>query len=392
MVSINSEVMKVIDGTYYEGGGGLIRDTLSYATILSKSIRIESIRANRPGKGGLRVEHTASINALRKLSASTVEGNAPHSREITFYPHAGLSESGSKPLHTIEEQIEGAAGIFMVAMLPYVLFSSLGPARSFSSQERLGDGIEFTIRAGTQCVRAPSFAYVHQVLIPTFRSIGIGEENLKVRKDHEQGWHTEFLSIPGRITAWAKPLKKPLPAFQLDRRGKVVRIRGTIYGPEEVLDSFHETVKREIERSLKPGWSSSIEVLTEAYPSNVPGQFHLLLVAETEGPRAFLGYDQVYPQRAGFPDELKNNNNELLRHITLVCIRGLHDELLHGNAVDEHLEDILVPYQVLADGFSSVTSEQNKEFVQEEQELEVPLGKLEGQYLAFTTTVKAKSC
>jgi RNA 3'-terminal phosphate cyclase (ATP) len=378
MGSISEEDLILIEGTRYEGGGGLIRDTLSYATLLNKPVRVESIRANRPGKGGLRLEHTDSINAMARLSASTVEGNTPCSREITFYPHAALedSSSGRDPLHSLEIQVEGAAAIFMIAVLPYVFFSTLRPASSSFANERIGGGIDLNIRAGTLCVRAPSYAYVQQVLIPSFQSINIGEEHLKVYNDHEQGWHTEFGHTPGRMRVWAKPFNKPLLAFQLERRGTVVRIRATIHGPGETLDVFHEIVRREIKDALKPGWSSSVEVLSDAFASVAPGQYHLLLVAETEHPRAYLGYEQIYPQREGLSRGLQNSSEELFRYITLVCIRGLYDELAHGNAVDEHLEDILVPYQVLADGFSSSTAKRNAELVQENENLTIPFGTL----------------
>ncbi|KAL2842510.1 RNA 3'-terminal phosphate cyclase/enolpyruvate transferase [Aspergillus pseudodeflectus] len=383
---VSNTGITVIDGTRYEGGGGLIRDTLSYATILNKPVRIESIRANRPGTGGLRLEHTVAIDTVSKLAASIVDGNTPASREITFRPHAAPevhSFRSSFPLqqslHSMEVTVEGAAAILMVAVLPYVLFSTLGPAatKSFSAREALGDsGIEFTIRAGTLCVKAPSFVYVHQVLLPTFRAIGISEENLQLRDDYEQGWHTDFARVPGRMTMWARPLARPLPAFQLERRGAVVRLRAMIHGPVDILNAFHATVRQEIQGALTlgPGCSpsSSVEVLSEAFASTAPGQYHLLLVAETEGPRAFLGYEQVYPQKEGFPHGLESNTAELHRHLTRVCLRGLYDELAHGNAVDEHTEALLIPYQVLAHGFSSTTAERNKQLVQENEELAVP--------------------
>jgi RNA 3'-terminal phosphate cyclase (ATP) len=377
MGSISEVNLILIEGTRYEGGGGLIRDTLSYATLLNKPVRVESIRARRPGKGGLRLEHTVSINAMARLSASTVEGNTLYSREITFYPHAALedSSSGRDPLHSLECQVEGAAAIFMIAVLPYVFFSTLGQASSSFANERIGGGIDLNIRAGTLCVRAPSYAYVQQVLIPTFRSINIGEEHIKVYNEHEQGWHTEFGHTPGRMRVWAKPFNKPLPAFQLERRGTVVRIRATIHGPEETLDVFHEIVRREIKDALKPGWSS-VEVLSDAFASVAAGQYHLLLVAETEHPQAYLGYEQIYPQRGGLPCGLQNSSEELFRYMSLVCIRGLYDELAHGNAVDEHLEDILVPYQALADGFSSTTAGRNAKLVQETENLAIPFGTL----------------
>jgi RNA 3'-terminal phosphate cyclase (ATP) len=367
----NSSGITIVNGSKYEGGGGLLRDIISYASILNKPVEISSIRANRPGHGGLRLEHTVAINALSILTAANVVGNSPWSRHLAFHPHASPDASGRSAICSLDKTTEGSAAIFMLAVMPYVLFSGLGPAGAFSA-EALQDGIEFTIRAGTLCVKAPSFAYVQQVIVPTFRLIGIGEENLKVSQNHEQGWHTDFVKVPGRMTVWIKPLRSPLKALFLDRRGKVVRIRATVHGPKEVLDLFHDTVRKELSDALKS--LSLIEVVSDALISIFPEQFHLLLVAETDSPITFLGYEQVYPQLDRYPVGLEKNLDQLFTHLTRVCIRGLYDELSHGNAVDEHLEGMLVLYQTLADGFSSVTAERNEQFVKENSELEIPFG------------------
>ena len=58
-IKLNIDV--VIAGNSHEGGGGVVRDSLTYSTILDKKIRIESIRAGRSGTGGLRSEHTVAI-------------------------------------------------------------------------------------------------------------------------------------------------------------------------------------------------------------------------------------------------------------------------------------------------------------------------------------------
>ena len=67
-----------------EGGGGLIRDALTYSTLLDRSLRIKNIRADRPGIGGLRVENTVAIEAMSNLSNAGVEGNTASSRTMTY--------------------------------------------------------------------------------------------------------------------------------------------------------------------------------------------------------------------------------------------------------------------------------------------------------------------
>lgn len=57
-----------ICGTQFEGGGGLIRDAMTYSTILNRSLHIFNIRANRPGVGGLRKEHVVAVDTMARLS------------------------------------------------------------------------------------------------------------------------------------------------------------------------------------------------------------------------------------------------------------------------------------------------------------------------------------
>ena len=51
----------------------------------------------------------------------------------------------------------------------------------------------------------------------------------------------------------------------------------------------------------------------------------------------------------------KGGTENTLLYLTCVCIHGLSDQFSRGNAVDDHVEDMLAIYQTLANGFSSVT-------------------------------------
>jgi len=52
---------------------------------------------------------------------------------------------------------------------------------------------------------------------------------------------------------------------------------------------------------------------------------------------------------------LKEGSEDTLLYLMHVCIRGSSDQLSRGNAVDDHMEDMLAIYQTLANGFSSIT-------------------------------------
>ncbi|MGZ5056745.1 MAG: RNA 3'-terminal phosphate cyclase, partial [Methylobacter sp.] len=63
----------VIDGSYGEGGGQILRSSLSLAAITGRSVRIEKLRANRK-KPGLAAQHLTSVRAAAMLCDATLEG------------------------------------------------------------------------------------------------------------------------------------------------------------------------------------------------------------------------------------------------------------------------------------------------------------------------------
>lgn len=362
-----------IFGSQFEGGGGLIRDSVSYAAILNKPIEFYSIRANRPGVGGLRVEHTISIDAMKRLCRAVVDGNNPASRNLVFRPHAVL-DTADEPISQLELDLEGSAAISLVALLPYLLFSHVAPHLPSVKDISL-NGVYLTIKGGTLCVKAPSYTYVQQVFIPTMDTIGLSG-HVRLDTEYEQGWHTDFVQTRGLMKLWIKPLDTPLPGFQLSKRGRVVKILATGHAPQVEIDQFHEILGKElkyyfssseIKSPQETGKKPLISVTTKV--SNEPSQYHVLLVAITENPAAYLGHEIVYPQVSGFPDDLGQDPQRKLEHITRSCIKGLKAELRRGNAVDEHMEDILTIYQALAHGWSSVTSTLNAGLVTDQQDL-----------------------
>ncbi|KAI1325238.1 RNA 3'-terminal phosphate cyclase/enolpyruvate transferase [Xylariaceae sp. FL0255] len=348
-----------IDGSMYEGGGGLIRYATSYSCLLNRPIRIHSIRANRPGVPGLRFEHTVAIDALRKLAGANVEGNVVKSCELRFTPQRDLTLLRNRTPASMEITVKGSACILLLALLPYILFSQIVPRVSGSTQTSTKDqAIELVIRAGTLCVKAPSIFYMRQVLIPTLKLIGIGEENLFLSEEYEQGWHTQGLQYPGKIVMRLKPLSQPLVGFVLQQRGRILKLRATAHVPQDFLQDFDERLRTEIADLLmtKRPQDSHVEVDIHVFASPTRQHYHLLLAAETTFPVAFLGYEEVYPQPDRFPPEIEDDPAKIAEYLIRGCIRGIWKELRRGNSVDENMEDLLVMYQTLASGFSSVAS------------------------------------
>lgn len=365
MTGSNKPQVLTLDGSTYEGGGGLIRYAIAYAGLLHRPVHIDSIRANRPGVGGLRPEHTVAIATMSELTSAIVTGNLPASREMTFMPHADSKMSKSSLPPRLDVIVEGSASIFLIAMLPYLLFSNLA-SKPYHFHSRLADTTEFelTIRAGTLCVKAPSIFYIRQVFLPTMELIGVGEEHLSLSQEHEQGWHTESKKYPGKMVARIKPLSKKLPGFILEHRGHVRTIRVTAHAPKRAMESFKQMVEAEMEATMSKV-DDAVELIIDVFASIPDDQYHLLMVATTAAPAAYIGYEQVYPQSDVFDKAWEGDSDRIAIQLIRSCIHGLWTELRHGNAVDEHMEDILVMYQSLATGFSSVTAKDNQRPVPE---------------------------
>ena len=77
--------MLEIDGNYGEGGGQILRSSLSLSAILNRPIRISRIRAGRK-KSGLAPQHLTSVNAVAAITNAEVTGGQLGSQTLTFHP------------------------------------------------------------------------------------------------------------------------------------------------------------------------------------------------------------------------------------------------------------------------------------------------------------------
>ena len=77
--------MIVVDGSYGEGGGQILRTAVALAAITGKACRVERIRAGRP-KPGLAASHLTALRAAAAVCGGVLKGAEIGSSAVAFEP------------------------------------------------------------------------------------------------------------------------------------------------------------------------------------------------------------------------------------------------------------------------------------------------------------------
>jgi RNA 3'-terminal phosphate cyclase (ATP) len=161
--------MLYLDGSYGEGGGQILRTSLSFSALLGAPVRIERLRAGRP-KPGLRPQHLTAVRALARITRAEVSGAELHSQELTFKPRK--PQPGSY-LFDVAEKTGSAGSVSLIAqaLLPPLL-SSGGPST-------------LILRGGTHVPWSPTAHYLIHVFLPVLAQLG-AQVTMKLER---WGWY-----------------------------------------------------------------------------------------------------------------------------------------------------------------------------------------------------------
>lgn len=142
----------LIDGSYGEGGGQIIRSALSLSMITGRPFRLANVRANR-SKPGLAHQHVTAVRASAKISAARVDGAELGARRLSFTP--GPVRAGA---HRFDIGTAGAASLVFQTLLPALA--------------RVDGASSLVITGGTHVPWSPPFHYLEQVFCPVLGRLG----------------------------------------------------------------------------------------------------------------------------------------------------------------------------------------------------------------------------
>lgn len=301
--------MIVIDGSYGEGGGQILRTSVALSVITGKPVKIIKIRANRPNPG-LRPQHLHGILALKELSNAKVKGAEVGSTALEFIPGKAEPKHVRVPVKTA-----GSITLVLQALLPAMAFT----------------GGSFEITGGTDVPWSPPVDYLKNVTLFALEKMGLKVElELKRRGHYPKGGGL----VTGRVEPWEE--RKPLVALEW---GRIERFGGISHATNLPAHVAERQAKAAKER-LEDLYSAPAEIETEVSRSLGPGS-GIVVWAETDSLR--LGGDAL--GKRGKPAEAVGREaaDELIEALTL------------RKATDKFLGDQLIPFLAFAGGEIGVT-------------------------------------
>ena len=187
-----------IDGSYGEGGGAILRQSLGMAAHAGTPIRVFNIRAGRR-KAGLAPQHLKSVEAVAAVCGARVRGLGLGATEITFEP--GEVRSGT---FTFDIGTAGASTLLLQALLLPCLYH----AGEYS----------FRLIGGTDVPWSPPADYLRQVTLPC-----LGHERMTDVTVRRRGY---FPKGGGRLQAVIRGASVPRTAIEYGSPAEFVAIRG----------------------------------------------------------------------------------------------------------------------------------------------------------------------
>lgn len=305
-----------IDGSYGEGGGQILRTSISLSALTLKPVRITGIRAGRKNPG-LRRQHLAGIELASWLVGAKVKGLEVGSTDVEFHPKERKSGAFSYDVGTA-----GSISLVLQAVLPPAILSS--------------EPITFNIKGGTDVSWSPPLDYLREIFTPMLQKMGTKVEIIQERRGH-------YPKGGGKASVSINPVDR-INAVDFIEFGDVVGVSGISHCvrlPGHIAD-------RQAISAEEVLYSNDIKVnkiRRESYPKGNdshlgPGSGIVLWAESNTGLRLGATSLGARGKRAEVVGEEAAEN--------------LITELTTGKAIDSHLCDMLVPYLALADGESKI--------------------------------------
>ncbi|MFL6227973.1 MAG: RNA 3'-terminal phosphate cyclase [Pyrinomonadaceae bacterium] len=303
--------MILIDGSFGEGGGQIIRTSLALSLVTGKAFRVERVRARRTPPG-LKRQHLTAVNAAAEIGHAKVEGARVGSQYFSFEPSEVSPGDYSFSIGTA-----GSTTLVLQTVLPPLMMAK--------------EPSLVTLEGGTHNVHAPPFDFLARVFLPLVRRMGARVEIDLVR-------YGFYPPGGGKLTVMIEPVGERR-RLDLTQRSAVQRRRARalcVKLPASVGERELSVVRERL------GWDGAeLEVETSANALS-PGNVLTLELESDELSELFTGVGE-----RGVRAEV----------IAERAVDEVEKYLAAGAPVGEHLADQLLIPLALSGGGSYLTGE-----------------------------------
>jgi len=310
--------MLYIDGSYGEGGGQILRTSLSLAAITGQAICIDRIRAGR-AKPGLAIQHLTGVRAAAAICQAELSGDAIGSTRLEFIPSQPV-QAGDYIFDVAQTLGTGSAGAVTLILQTVLLPLALAAGES-----------TVALKGGTFVPWSPAASYIEQVYLPVLQQMGV-QATMKISA---WGWYPRGggeleLQVSGNSGGIGS-----LKGIQLLERGSLHQVQGLAivtelpsHIPQRMASRANNLLEQaQLKARVQPLRSRGVG----------PGA-GIFLTAEYEYSRA--GFGAV--GKVGLPAE----------QVAAIATQELLDFHATGLPVDVHLADQLLLPAALASEFS----------------------------------------
>lgn len=293
-----------IDGSFGEGGGQILRTSLTLSALTGTPFRMFNIRKNRP-KPGLQHQHLTAVKIVKALTNAVTKGDFLGSEELYFEPKGIVDRLD----YRFDVGTAGSVTLILQTVLPLMI----------------NRNISLTLIGGTDVPKAPTIDYVRLVFLPLLERLGLKAKVELIRRGHypEGGGEIRISNVRGELNR-----------FELINRGKVLRIEG-ISHVSSLPDHIATRQKTSAESLLKE-LGVLINISIDVRSGERSKGSGIALAAITEN--SVLGADSLGER--GVRAETVGES----------AARALLEDLKSGAAVDRHMSDMLMLYAALARG------------------------------------------
>lgn len=253
--------MITIDGSQGEGGGQILRTSLSLSLLTGEPVELRAIRAGR-ARPGLQRQHLAAVKAAQAVGEARVEGASLGASTLSFRPSRVVGGE-----HRFTVGTAGSATLVAQTVLPALLIAR-EPSR-------------LTLEGGTHNPLAPPFEFLAETYLPLVEQLGARVSSRLERPGFYPAGGGRFeLAIDPAPALGALSLLERGGEPQISAEAHVAGVRGSVAVRE--LARLRERL----------GWDARIGKVKQLEPEVGPGNVVLVRVASPRVTEIFVSFGE----------------------------------------------------------------------------------------------------